>query len=291
MDEDDFGNFEIGVIGGRGRMGRWLTGFLERSGFRVRAADKDDPVMETWRAARCRVVILAVPVSEVAVVMRLVGPDTRADGVIMDVCSLKAGPLEAMLDHARGEVIGLHPLFGPHAASLTGQTVFMCRGRGGFWPGRIEAWLRRQGANVAETSARRHDRLMAVVQTLRHLTLAALGGTMSQLGFDLEQDLPLAGPWFNGLVDTLAAQCAQPPGLFADLALSNPEAIETAEVFKSRFESLTASLQSGDHTSLMTAFQETWDYVAPAQTPGDVLDQGPANDFVRRPGQFDQYRL
>lgn len=263
MDEADFGGLGAAVIGGQGRIGRRLCRFLEDQGLGVLTVDRDDPSSAFRQAARRRVVILAVPVTEVEPVMRRIGPDTRPEGVVLDVCSLKAGPLAAMTNHARGEVVGLHPLFGPKTPSVSGQTVVMCPGRGRVWPERVRIWLAARGARVVEMEPRRHDQLMAVAQTLRHLMLGALGGTLPELGFDLERDLPLSGEWFPGLIQMLARQCGQPPALFVDIAASNPAALEALRTFRRRLDALIDPLAAGDRAGLATELGRAWDYMAP----------------------------
>lgn len=283
MDDAGFIRPEAAVIGGRGRMGRWLSGFLEDRGFDVVTVERGDPPAAFCRAARRHVVILAVPLTEIDAVMGRIGPHTRPEGVVLDVCSLKAGPLAAMTAHARGEVVGLHPLFGPATPSLNGQTVVFCPGRGRVWPERVRTWLARQGARVVEMEPPRHDQLMAVVQTLRHLMLGALGGSLRELGFDLKRDLPLAGEWFPALIDMLAGQCGQPPALFADIAASNPASLETLQTFRRRLDSLIAPLAAGDREGLATELGRAWDYMAPWSGEGSGPRSGQYHIHRRPP--------
>lgn len=259
MDESDF-RPKIGIVGGKGRMGAWLAVYLGQNGYPVRVADtQDSPVSEDFVGA-CQVLILAVPLSQVEPVMQLIGPHTREDGVVIDIASLKQEPLNSMLAHAKGEVIGCHPLFGPGAGSLEDQTVFVCPGRGRRWLSWLRGLLERGGARVVEMEPGQHDRLMARVQTMRHLLLVGLGKALMDLEFDPAGDLPNSGPWFRTLLRLLGQQTQQPPELYADLALNNPAAPQAVEALSQALSGISALLSSGDREGLINLMGEVAAY-------------------------------
>ncbi len=245
----------VGIVGARGRMGRWLAGWLQGRGCSVLGVDQAEGSWEPAFAGRCRLLLLSVPAPEVEPVMAALGPHTRPDGLVMDITSLKEAPLASMLAHARGEVLGLHPLFGPAAPSWQGQTVFLCPGRGKRWPAQVRAVLTREGARLHEISPQRHDRLMASVQTLRHLLLAAWGAALAELGFDPSQEKELAGPWSNQLLDLLQKQCAQPGELYASTALANPHAARAAATLSRLLGEASGALGQGDQKGLRALFK------------------------------------
>ena len=55
-----------------------------------------------------------------------------ADCILVDLASVKAEPLQAMLAAHKGPVLGLHPMFGPDSGSLAKQVVVYCDGRQPF---------------------------------------------------------------------------------------------------------------------------------------------------------------
>jgi prephenate dehydrogenase len=249
MKEGGFQPISVGVIGGKGRMGGFLVKLLEEAGQRPLVMDIADGSFDPERAAECLVLILAVPVQAIEEVMQAIGPYTRADGAVIDIASLKEAPLKAMLAHACGEVVGSHPLFGP-SCDPAGQTVFVCQGRGDMWASWWRGLWQRAGANVVEISPSRHDRLMAQVQTLRHLLISSLGLALESLGFDPEEDLPLAGPWFGSLWNLLDNQAAQPAGLYTDLALANPHAAAAVRALGQAVQETGSCLERGDRLNL-----------------------------------------
>jgi prephenate dehydrogenase len=271
MKEGGFRPITIGVIGGKGRMGRMLARLLKESGQQPLVMDMEDGSFQPEEAAQCLVLVLAVPVQAVEEVMIEVGPYTRNDGAVIDITSLKEAPLKAMLDHARGDVVGSHPLFGP-TCDPEGQTVFVCQGRGDVWSSWWRCLWKRAGANVVEISPSRHDRLMAQVQTLRHLMISSLGLALQDLGFDPEGDLPLAGSWFGSLWELMENQAAQPAGLYTDLALANPHAIEAVRSMTTALQETGRYLENNDRDKL-SAILESGVAMAADQTEHHIIDQ------------------
>ncbi|MCF8033044.1 MAG: prephenate dehydrogenase/arogenate dehydrogenase family protein [Desulfarculaceae bacterium] len=270
--EADFGGFTpprpgeaqgltVGIIGGQGRMGAWLQALLEPAVGRVLVADaKGDPVTPEFVRA-CQMIILAVPVHAVDEVMRSIGPHTDPEGVVVDITSLKQQPLASMLAHARGEVVGAHPLFGPGAPSLAGQIVFLTEGRGRRWLAWLRRFLRQQGARAVVMAPERHDRLMAQVQTLRHLMLYAFGWSLMQLGFHPKDDGELSGPWFQELLGLLCRQSGQPAELYADLALHNPDGLNAARTLQKGLDGLVAALEGSDRGALVKTMEEVGEFI------------------------------
>jgi len=257
MAEPDF----ITVVGGRGRMGSLWTEVLTRSGYRVEVIDpKSGPV--TWeRLSDSQVVFVAVPIPLMDRVIRELGPHTRPGGVVIDLCSVKAGPVKSMLDHCRGEVIGAHPLFGPAVGSLENQTFFICPARSQRWLGWLRRFARDQGLKPVEIEPGAHDRLMAVVQVLRHLLVFTFGLSLRNLDFDLASQGRSFGPWFSQLVAQAENQAAQGAELFVDLARFNPAVGEVCRAYEAAARTLTQAYGSPDRSALLGSIGSISDYL------------------------------
>ena len=268
MDKDPvpFSPLEVGIIGGKGRMGRWLAEILTRAGHHVRVASRSGPpITPSWVAA-CQVLVLSVPVGAVEEVMAQVGPHTDPQGLVMDLASLKSQPLACMLAHARGQVVGLHPLCGPWKPSLKGTTVFVCPGRGQRWLTWLGGFLEGQGARVVEMDPAQHDRLMSRAQSLRHLWLHCLGGALMRLEFSSQQARH-GGPWMQTLLELLAHQGRQPSDLYADLALDNPFGPEMAQALEESLGETLAALRAGDRQGLTAMMDQVAAFAASIVDP------------------------
>ena len=127
-------------------------------------------------AAACPVVILAVPVSEMAGVASRLAPHLIPGALVLDVGSVKVEPaaimLETLPDHV--EIVATHPLFGPVSAraGLRGARIAICPLRGRRF--RVAAFCRRLGLDVILTTPEQHDRDAAEVQGLTHLVASLL---------------------------------------------------------------------------------------------------------------------
>ena len=169
--------------------------------------------------------------------------------MVVDITSLKQKPLASMLAHARGEVVGAHPLFGPGAPSAgNGQIVFLTEGRGRRWLAWLRRFLGQQGARAVVMSPERHDRLMAQVQTLRHLMLYAFGWSLMQMGFPSQDDGELSGTLVPGACWACsAARAASPPSFTPTLALNNPDGLNAApHPGKKGLDGLMSALEGSD---------------------------------------------
>lgn len=256
MDEVDFRPTSALLVGGQGRMGRWLLPHLTAAGLKVQVADNVGGPWDPALAASRDLVILAVPVPQVAQVASQVGPHTTQGSLVMDLASVKQEPLAAMLQHCQGQVVGCHPLFGPARRDARGQVVFLCQGRGQAGMDWAISFWRGLGARVEIMEPSRHDKLMAQVQSLRHLTLAAMGLALSRAGFDIQNDLDLAGPWTQELLGLLARQGNQPARLYADLAAGNPHAAGMLVNLSEALQDMQACLERGSIDELERLFHD-----------------------------------
>jgi prephenate dehydrogenase len=212
----------IALIGGQGQMGRWFQRFFTAQGLDVLVADVDTRQTPQEVARLADVVILSVPIPKVGEIVRAIAPHLRPEAALMDLTSVKQGPMTAMLSNFPGEVVGTHPLFGPGAKNLTGQTVVLCPGRGERWFSWLKELLENAGARVKVTTATEHDRLMAVVQGLAHFSLIALEMAIRELGV-APQDLEnFATPTFSTLHNLARRLFSQDAKLYACIQLQNP---------------------------------------------------------------------
>jgi prephenate dehydrogenase len=262
----DFRTANICIIGGKGRMGRWFETRFREAGMAPVVVDlKDGPVSQQFIAS-FDVVMLAVPVPAVDEVMKSIGSYIRPDAVIMDISSLKRNPVNSMLKYSQCEVIGTHPLWGPSAISFADQVIFICPERTKIWIGAVRRFLEEHGTEIIEIEPEKHDKLMACVQTLRHMMLTALGQTLVKLGFDVERDTEASGRWFQQLLGMMSHQFEQPSELYSDLAIENEYAAGTLNAFQQSLSQLTDLVSSGNRSGLISAMDEVAQFCAIKQT-------------------------
>ncbi|WP_424358647.1 prephenate dehydrogenase/arogenate dehydrogenase family protein [Methanocella sp. MCL-LM] len=258
--------FKALVVGGGGDMGRWCARLLKHAGFEVCISSRRDvrPVAEAMGAGVASiedaglfdVVILSVPIDAVEAMAAQAGPKMKPGSLLMDLSSLKKGPVEAMLRHASEsvEVLGAHPLFGPGLETLEGRTIVVVpTGRSGRWLPIIRDVFETAGASVEVSTPEEHDRRMAIVQGLTHFLYLGWGRAIQRLGIDL-RDLEAYRTPVYGITETIAGRVlSQNPELYA-LIQSGPDVAPVRRAFIEACSELAATVEKGDLQAFRDAF-------------------------------------
>ncbi|MCG8357174.1 MAG: prephenate dehydrogenase/arogenate dehydrogenase family protein [Kiloniellales bacterium] len=137
--------------------------------------------------AACDVVVLAVPISAYESVLAEIGPHLAADGILVDVATVKRYTGDLVRSAAAGRpYIAMHPMFGPESyakrgGDLTGLRIVVTESTLGAE--RHEALLtrlRRIGFQIVEKDADAHDRDLAETLFLTHY----VGQVVARGGFE-----------------------------------------------------------------------------------------------------------
>ena len=152
----------VGIVG-FGAFGQLIAAHLHHH-FPLVINDRAPPtVSEHWRhlvtvgssadVGRCNVIILAVPVSELATAIRRLRPHLRRGCIVVDVGSVKVNPAKMMEEQLPPfvDIVGTHPLFGPQSArnGIAGRKIAVCPVRGNAAP--------RNGGKDEVQELRSHD--------------------------------------------------------------------------------------------------------------------------------------
>lgn len=246
----------VAVIGGRGGMGRCMADLFADLGHPVMVADLETSLAPQEAAGAADVVIISVPIDVTVDVIRQLGPLVREDALMFDVTSVKAGPMEAMLDICQGSVIGTHPLFAPSVHSLQGQRMVMVRGRGDGWFDWLQRMFHARGLTYVEATAADHDRIMAVVQVLTHFSTEVMGRALADLGVSIEETLDFTSPVYLMELLMTARHFAQSPELYGAIQMSNPATQEVTDRFVEAAQRLQTSVTAADRDAFARQFDE-----------------------------------
>lgn len=245
-----------GIIGGTGQMGRFFVEVFETAGWETIVSGTETSLSNRDVAEMADLVVISVPIRATVGVIREVAPLLSEEQVICDLTSLKVEPVRAMLT-SRAEVIGLHPMFGPGAASLQGQTIVATPAR--CSQETLEGLLsvfRDQGAAITLSTPEDHDRMMAVIQGLTHFGTLAKAEAIRRTGADVGETLTFTSPIYRiemGLVGRLLAQDA---GLYGDILQMNPAVPEVLGRFEEAVRTLREIVESGDDERFRAFFAE-----------------------------------
>lgn len=228
------GEARILVVGGAGRMGRWLCDFLVSRGHQVEVCDPVKtryPDVELGRAADADFVILATPISKTPEILRQV-IEFRPSGVVFDISSLKS-PLEPSIQRARAagvRICSIHPMFGPSAVLLSGRVVAVCDCGDKEAAKRARSLFEGTALRIAEFPVGVHDRLMAYVLGLSHLVNLVAARALTLSGAEFKELSSVASTTFRKVVATAAEVVSENPALYFEIQNLNPHSAEVASL-------------------------------------------------------------
>lgn len=246
----------IGIIGGTGGMGSWFAGLLQKEGHVVHVWGRKSSRSINDLINLCNVIVVAVPISATSEMIRQIGPLVSENKLLMDLTSLKKGPVELMLSSTRAEVIGCHPLFGPLLTNVTGQNVVLCPARGNRWLPWLKNVLGKNKLVVLERTPEEHDQMMAIVQTLNHLNTISLGLALAGTGIPLDEINKFSTPVFQMKVGIIKKVFTDNPGLYTDIISQNPATEKMLDLYEKTLADIRTLLQSGNGTKLKEVIEK-----------------------------------
>lgn len=272
------GNRRIVVVGGAGALGSRFVEWFRGDGDLVHVVDPAAPApglaeghapaggspaevaaRDAEVLAAADLVLVAVPIPVTPEVIAGL-PPLRPDAVLADLTSVKGPALEAMLAAHAGPVAGLHPMFGPDVAGPAGEVVVHSPGRGDVhWLlERLTGW----GLRVEPVAAAEHDRLMGLIQALRHTVTAAYGVNLRREGADLDTLLALSSPIYRTELMMVGRLFAQDPGLYHDIITASEANLELLERFHQTLGELITGLRAGDREGFVAEFEAVGEHFA-----------------------------
>jgi len=276
---------KVTIIGGAGGMGKWFAGFFKENGIEVRIVDKSDKTEEIAKEMGVRflntdilkvtegevereeagkedivdtdVLLLSVPIDITGRVIERVGPKMHGGSLLMDITSVKKAPVEMMDRFTNGgvEILGTHPLFGPTAKSMRGQTIIFVPLRKGPLYEKMYELFARTGARIEFLTAEEHDEIMAVILGLTHFILLSFGITLKNLDFDIERSRKFMSPMYEILMDFVGRLLHQDPRLYA-LIQTNFEMGKIHEAFLAVANRLYELVSEGNVEEFMDVMRE-----------------------------------
>jgi prephenate dehydrogenase len=249
-------NVTAGIIGGTHGMGRWFASFLQKEGCVVHVWGRKTAMSIDELAGLCNVVVVAVPISATAAMIKKVGPLLREDMLLMDLTSLKKEPVELMEANTRAEVIGCHPLFGPTLTDAAGQNVVLCPIRRGRWLSWLKRILQKNGLAIIESNPEEHDKMMAIVQALNHFNTITLGRVIAETGIPLSAVNKFSTPLFRTKMEIVKKVFTEGPQLYSDIISKNPAIDEILDLYEKALADIRRLIKQGDTAGLKESIEQ-----------------------------------
>lgn len=250
------------VIGGLGRMGRWMAYFLDAVGYVVHVSDPapgDSPFqrIDAWESTlpHYDLVVVAVPLRPSnAILMRLA--ELRPPGLVFDVASLKSPLLEGLraLRDAGCRVCSVHPMFGPNEIGLSGRHILFVDVGHPEAVAEARALFAHTAADCVSLSLDEHDEIMAWVLGLSHILNIAFAGTLASSGAAVPLLRRISSSTFNAQLRVAAQVVSENPHLYYEIQHGNqltPRVIGNFQDVLQRLARAIAEGREADFTHFM----------------------------------------
>ncbi len=242
------------VIGGRGKMGRWMADFLASQGFRIVVADPAGGVpgyewLADWRTGALDedLVVVATPLKIAGEVLTELAV-RRPRGVVFDIGSLKT-PLRAGLEALRAagvRVTSVHPMFGPDTALLSGRhVIFIDLGDAGALEEARDLFASTMADRVV-MDLDEHDRLIAFVLGLSHALNIAFFSALAQSGEAAPRLARMSSTTFDAQLDVATRVAGENPDLYYEIQSLNAYGEDSLQALSVAVERLHRAVREHD---------------------------------------------
>lgn len=238
------------AILGFGRFGRALGELLLDAGHRVRAFDPEAEIPASMRAGSLSElvsgageVVLAIPIFAIADAARALRAHLDRDQLVVDVASVKHGPVRDLTETLGGEFpwVATHPLFGPTSIALGERPLVAVVCPNPLHPtaaSRAGTFFADLGCDVVEQDAIGHDRAMAATHALAFFVAKGL------IDIRAGEGAPFVPPSFGAMARMIGAVRSDASHLFATIQNENPFAAEARARLLSALELIDRDLTS-----------------------------------------------
>jgi chorismate mutase/prephenate dehydrogenase len=243
------------VVGGAGRMGRWLRHFLTALGYATDVIDPAAAADDNSRARRALpsadLIVCSIPPTGIA---RLYDEFAKAPpaGIVVDIASIKT-PVIAPIRTLRAagvRVASIHPMFGPSAVLLRDADVVICDTGDAEANSFVERLFQPTTARLVYLPLEEHDHIMADLLSLAHATAIAFALSLPQT------EHPVRSTTFQALESLAAAVVRESPEVYYEIQAGNPHSVDALERLRLALDRLVASIKECDSERFGTLFDE-----------------------------------
>ncbi len=258
------------VIGGGGRLGRWMAEFLDNQGFDLLLADPifstgQDNQFRDWRQAPIDVdlVVLATPIGvTVALINELIARGQR--GLIVDLASVKGPLITPLRKAARAglRICSIHPMFGPDTRLLSGRHVLLMDVGCPAALTQIEELFADTMAELRPIDIEQHDRLIAWVLGLSHALNIAFFTALAESGLPAESLAELSSTTFDRQLAIARNVASESPELYYEIQKLNEHGHQARLALATAINRLADRLSADDPAGFKQIMEQGREYLA-----------------------------
>ncbi len=243
------------ILGGAGRMGRWMARFLVTQGYDVGALDPAAPASENdWAAGalpEADLVVCSLPPAATAE-RYLAWCASPPRGLIVDIASIKTPLIPAIeaLRRAGGRVASMHPMFGPSLTLLRDADVVICDTGDAAATADVVRLFSPTTARVVHVPLAEHDRMMADLLSLAHATAIAFALALPR------EVHPVRSTTFQRLESLAASLVRESPDVYYEIQARNPHSAAALQTLRAAIDRIVAASAAPTATEFTALFEE-----------------------------------
>lgn len=257
----------VTIVGGKGRMGQFFAEQLTAAGHQVCTLGRKDWDDAPSLLGKTELVLISVPIEQTSAIIERTAQYLNPNTAIADITSIKTTPVEKMLACHDGAVMGLHPMFGPNKNSFDKQKIVVCSGRQNDSFQWLLDFMAERGGELIYCSSQEHDRLMAIVQAVRHFSQFGFGVFLKSERVDPESSLSVASPNYRSEYEALLRFFKQNPSMYVDIMLATETSCQTIERLASTYQDLAELIAKKDRDALIELFAYAKDVFTETELP------------------------
>ncbi len=264
------------VIGGLGRMGEWMSRYLDMVGYQVDVADpvdRESPFsrIENWENSLndYEIVVVAVTLRPSNAILHRLA-ELKPPGLVFDIGSLKSpmrSGLNALME-AGCKVCSVHPMFGPNEIGLSGRHILFVDVGHSEALSEARALFAHTAAECFDLSLDEHDEVMAWVLGLSHLVNIAFASTLAESGEAVPLLRQISSSTFNAQLKVAAQVVSENPHLYYEIQQGNIKTAEVVSHFQRVLADLHKAVQEGDEPSWTRAMEIANQKISARKTEG-----------------------
>ncbi len=259
----------VAIIGGAGRMGRWLISHFLNQGHEVVISDiKMDEARAIAKSTGVRLAkdnieavkdadltVISTPIEITPNVLLEISSKLRKSTIVLEISSLKAQIIPVLEKMAKRGVraLSIHPLFGPGVQKLAEKKMALIP----VLDPSSETRLARElfpDAKMIVIDAEEHDRAMALTLSLPHFMNIIFASIIGEEDLNLLKKL--SGTTFTLQLTISEGVMAEDPTLYSSIQMNNKYTVQYLERLTSRAETLKGYVAKEDRENFVQFYKD-----------------------------------
>jgi chorismate mutase/prephenate dehydrogenase len=257
------------VIGGAGKMGRWLVDFFGSQGFVTTIADRsidDGPgCFSNWTDAGVDydVIVVATPLAVSGRILAQLAV-LKPKGLVFDIGSLKSPLLDGLheLRAAGCSVTSLHPMFGPDTRLLSGRHLIFCDVGDAAATAAAKELFASTMVEQLDMGLDDHDRLIAYVLGLSHALNIAFFTALAESGEAAPKLAKMSSTTFDSQLLVSGAVAQDNPHLYFEIQNLNKFGLGPLDALCEAAGRIRETVAAGDEDAFVNLMEKGRAYLA-----------------------------